>query len=150
MLFGWEMHIFVSRLNSVKRRKLVQGNGIEKLSQREFHQERWKRNKQEGMMCPLTGQREEMGTQCLTVYTRAKAHKKGAKNGSFLTERILSSSPYIEFFQKVRLWNGLMHNSLKKPLFKNTSNQGTEITGKFTFHWISFCPLNFVPHTTYY
>ena len=68
-------------------------------------------------MCLLTGQREEMGTQCLTVYTGATAHKKGAKNGSFLTERILSSSPYIEFFQKVKLWDGLMHNSLKKPLF---------------------------------
>lgn len=33
--------------------------------------------------------------------------------------------------------------------FKNTSNQGTEIRGKFTFHWMSFCPLSLGLHTTY-
>lgn len=86
------MHISFSPLDVVSR----EGNESNIMESKNLGKENpikreWKRNKQRNdVPCHWTEREDE---HSMPYYTRAKAHKRGAKYGSFLTERVLSSSP---------------------------------------------------------
>lgn len=139
ILFGWEMHISFSPLDIVSREgnesnvMELKNSGEENPIKREGKEV----NRKE--CCALSLDRK--GRWALNALLhKSKGTQEVGQVWIIFDWKNPDFKSHIEFFQKFKLQDSLRHDSLKKDLFKNTSNQGTEIGGNFTFHQILFCP----------